>query len=293
MATRPTLPYFAPADTLPAPLPSVASILACKRFFQNFQKGCKVIRFNEHYVVKYGPNVYLQEGENMLFVRQATTIRVPTVYALFHDKKTGSNFIVQEYIKGQTVYSQWEKSDRAEKDAIVAQLRRYLDELRSLPSPGYFGGIWEQRMLEFLLIGGMDASKKGLDEHRPLPCVTEKEWVDIMLAKGNEAHSFEDRPYFLAYIRRAFHTIFQGHRPVFTHSDLAPSNMLICQDGTIVLIDWGRAGWYPCYWEYCLMMSCEDHENDWGLAIPQFLDEYIAELGWLMKFREWVIISCM
>ena len=42
-----------------------------------------VTAVGEHFVVKYGPKVKLQEGENMLFVRQTTQIRVPTVYALF------------------------------------------------------------------------------------------------------------------------------------------------------------------------------------------------------------------
>lgn len=86
MATRPTLPYYAPPETLPAPLPGVTSILASTRFFKTYRKGSKAVHFNQHYVIKYGEKVRFQEGENMLFVRQAISIRVPTVYALFYDE---------------------------------------------------------------------------------------------------------------------------------------------------------------------------------------------------------------
>lgn len=99
MAARPTLPYFASPDCLPAPLPTVADILASRDIFPSFG-GTKVVRVAQHFVVKYGVHVNLQEGENMLFVRQSTKIPVPTVSALFQDETTGYKFIVQEYIPG-------------------------------------------------------------------------------------------------------------------------------------------------------------------------------------------------
>ncbi|KAK3350221.1 kinase-like domain-containing protein [Lasiosphaeria hispida] len=292
MATRPTLPYFAPPESLPAPLPRIASILASTRFFPSYQVGSKVVHFNQYYVVKYGTRVRLQEGENMLFVRQATNIRVPTVYALFYDEKTSYNFIIQEYIPGRNLLPHWETLDESGKEAIVAQLRQYFDQLRSLPSPGYFGGVWGQRTLDLYLGSGMDASKTS-DEHKPLPCATEKEWVDNMIAAGKAVDAFNKYPNLVGFFGHAFHTIFQGHRPVFSHTDLHPTNVLICDDGTVALIDWGRAGWYPSFWEYCCLMAPLGHDCDFDSWIPRFLDEYLVELGWMYKFREWILISCL
>lgn len=143
MATRPTLPYYAPADTLPGPLPTVAEIIACTREVV-FNNPHVVLMPGDHYVVKFGKNVPLQEGENMLFVQQSTSIPVPTVYALFHDEETDMNFIIQEYLSGKTLSYLWKTFDDATKESLMAQLRRHLDELRSLPSPGYYGGIWGQ-----------------------------------------------------------------------------------------------------------------------------------------------------
>ncbi|KAK3364296.1 hypothetical protein B0T25DRAFT_529734 [Lasiosphaeria hispida] len=54
-----------------------------------------------------------------------------TVYAPFHDEKTGFNSIIQENMSGQPGCRNWKTLD------IIAQLRRYFDELRSLPSSGY------------------------------------------------------------------------------------------------------------------------------------------------------------
>jgi hypothetical protein len=144
--TRPTLPYFAPADTLPAPLPTVAEILASERWLKPNVgvEGSNVVRVGEHFVVKYGKTAHLQEGENVLFVAQLTSIPVATVYALFHDEDTDKNFIVQEYVPGKDLNKLWKDIDETGKEAITTQLRRQMDELRSLPSPGYFGGIWGQ-----------------------------------------------------------------------------------------------------------------------------------------------------
>lgn len=41
---------------------------------------------------------------------------------------------------------------------------------------------------------------------------------------------------------------------VFTRNDFVPPNILLSTgpDPTVAaIIDWGQAGWYPAYWEYC------------------------------------------
>lgn len=146
MATRPTLPYFAPEETLPAPPPTVEDILASTdRISASYETP--VYRVHDHFAVKYGKSAgaLLQEGENMLFVEQSTSLlRIPKVYAVFSDKATENDFIVQEYISGQQLTSAWRNLTATQKAAITSQLRPGLDELRSIPSPGYYGGIWRQ-----------------------------------------------------------------------------------------------------------------------------------------------------
>ncbi|PNY26136.1 Uncharacterized protein TCAP_03929 [Tolypocladium capitatum] len=43
----------------------------------------RVVRFNNCFVIKYGLNVSLTEGENMLFVSQTQSLSAPEVFALF------------------------------------------------------------------------------------------------------------------------------------------------------------------------------------------------------------------
>lgn len=41
---------------------------------------------------------------------------------------------------------------------------------------------------------------------------------------------------------------------VFTHDDLLAPNILLSPGPSpkvAAVIDWGQAGWYPAYWEYC------------------------------------------
>ncbi|KAI1991107.1 hypothetical protein LOZ51_004639 [Ophidiomyces ophidiicola] len=41
---------------------------------------------------------------------------------------------------------------------------------------------------------------------------------------------------------------------IFTHDDLVPPNILLSRGPNpkvAAVIDWGQAGWYPAYWEYC------------------------------------------
>lgn len=41
---------------------------------------------------------------------------------------------------------------------------------------------------------------------------------------------------------------------VFTHDDLVPPNIILSpgpNPRVAAIIDWGQAGWYPAYWEYC------------------------------------------
>ncbi|KAL4778698.1 hypothetical protein BJX76DRAFT_362490 [Aspergillus varians] len=73
---------------------------------------------------------------------------VPQVYALYSDPETGTNNIVMEYIQGKTLASLWPDLDFAHKGSIMATLRSSLDELRRMPSPGYYGSLDARGLLD-------------------------------------------------------------------------------------------------------------------------------------------------
>jgi len=41
-----------------------------------------------------------------------------------------------------------------------------------------------------------------------------------------------------------------AHKIVFTHSDVAPSNILVNEGYVVGIVDWQDAGLYPEYWGY-------------------------------------------
>lgn len=55
---RPALPYFAPEETLPAPLPTMDEI-RMTGVDTNWTPDAAVTAVGEHFVVKYGPKVEL------------------------------------------------------------------------------------------------------------------------------------------------------------------------------------------------------------------------------------------
>ena len=61
------------------------------------------------------------------------------------------------------------------------------------------------------------------------------------VVKSEQHH--EARSRFEAMGKRLYHT-------TFTHSDIAPSNILVSKGKIAAIIDWETAGWYPEYWDY-------------------------------------------
>jgi hypothetical protein len=252
-------------------------------------KGTKVVRVRDHFAVKLGPHLRLQEGENQLFVQQSSPVSVPTVYAIFHDEVTNLNFIIQEYIPGKLLNSIWNELTSEEKGDIASQLRRNMDELRAIPSPGYYGGLWGQPQLDFQLGNPDRVFESHPDRVISGPKVTDEEWTDAMCRRFEQSKTgpTKGRPYYIPILNACYRDVLRG-KPVFNHGDFSPWNIMIQDDDkSVVVIDWQYSGWCPSFWEYCGAMSQLKHQDDWGqrLVTGKILDKYNAELGWMMHYR--------
>ncbi|PMB69624.1 hypothetical protein BM221_004268 [Beauveria bassiana] len=136
-------PFFAPEDQLPASLPPPEVIASAGVVLQEYT-GRRVVRSGESYIIKYGLNVSLTEGENMLFLKQNQMISVPEVYALYSkedDKGNKVNYIIMEYIEGESLDVCWPLLDLCDKDQIASQLRVCFATLRNIPALEYFGCV--------------------------------------------------------------------------------------------------------------------------------------------------------
>jgi hypothetical protein len=139
-------PYFADLEALPRPIPTSDEIECAEEFLYE-AGGSKVVGIGP-YVVKFGRQVDLLEGENMLFVAHSTSVPVPLVYALFQDPLHEKSHIVMERISGKTLKSEWPFLNNTQKEAIATKLGSLLRELRSLPSPGGYCSLSNRPLLD-------------------------------------------------------------------------------------------------------------------------------------------------
>lgn len=68
---------------------------------------------------------------------------------------------------------------------------------------------------------------------------------------------------------------------VFTHSDLVAPNIMLSpgpNPRVAAVVDWGQAGWYPSYWEYCKALK---------VGCPKFPKEYQEE--WRQRYLPLVL----
>ncbi|EJT79711.1 hypothetical protein GGTG_04795 [Gaeumannomyces tritici R3-111a-1] len=283
-------PYFADPDQLPAPLPTEGEIVSSTDVLKT-GFGRHIVRVGQHFVVKYGPGVSLTEGENMLFVREACGIPTPHVYALY--TKTQPNgrkraFIVMEYIDGEPLISRWDTMSREAKSDMSRRMRSMLDKMRSIPSPGYYGCIGRRPLEDgmFWTSPNEDRSKLAIDGPINGPFDTEQQLNRAMINKYLLIGTMPNKAKFYS---RVVPRVLVNHVPVFTHGDLQGKNILLRSDGSLVLIDWEAAGWYPSYWEYTLAMTaCGRWESDWHEFVADMLEEeYPTEYLWFeMLLRE-------
>ncbi|KAI0008357.1 kinase-like domain-containing protein [Xylariaceae sp. FL0662B] len=256
------IPYFAPENDLPECLPSYESIVSAKEEADlgSEHPNRQVVRIGTHFVAKYGTNVKLIEGENMMFIREFTNIPVPKVYAMYQvdlvDKDTEAkldelpkiNVIIMEYTPGNNLWDLLKHGtlSQVEQDEIAKKLDAQLTEIRSLTADrdimyGTLGGrpyqiAWWTEQLE---------SKW----HGPLSTPTEfsEALFLINLPPDGNIYDVDIDGWHAGFDRLA--RLQDRDVPKFTHADLVPQNVIIREDGVPVLLDWEKAGWYPAYWE--------------------------------------------
>ncbi|KAI1076878.1 hypothetical protein F5B20DRAFT_583829 [Whalleya microplaca] len=288
------LPYFAPADQLPVPLPSFEEIKdSIKEMLVFGDNDRSIVRFGEHFVIKYGTGVKLIEGENMLFVRQNCTIPVPKLYAMYQIEDQNDdeeivkiNVIVTEYIHGKTIWDCLNQNGftRGQEESVIAQLKAQFNELRSIspPSPSFYG-VLARRPYEDPNWNIADRTGRG-------PFESANKFLDILFPKEHPTPCGRSSRINIQSCRTEFHHVSRAHiNPVFTHADFHAQNVILREDGVPCLIDWERAAWYPAYWEYITSAPESSdlttwHQRRWLTIVNGSLDKYEEEWAVLDKF---------
>lgn len=280
------LPYFAEPTAFLAILPTTEDIRSTTETLSK-TAGRKVVGIGQHFIVKYGMQVYPLEGKIMLLLQHSIKVPVPRIYAVYQSSDKESTFIVMERIRSLTLVSEWKNMGVQTKQLVSIGLGRTFDEMRNLESPGGYCSI------------GRCGSPDGLfwtsDPSKPFvgPFDTEEKLNEAMIAKYVEDGLSKHKADFYA---RAFKEVLKDHPPVFTQGNFQRTNILIRQPSPvlvngdeivhegleIVLVDWEFVGWYPGYWEYArAAFSCGRWDDDCDFWVDEILQPFRNEYAWV------------
>ena len=253
-----------------------------------------VVRVRDKFAVKSGwDESLLIEAETMQFILAHTNVPIPRVFGILVEDNTWNNgtvakryHIVMEYIAGGSYLEELPSLTPTEKADIWRQLRQAMDELRALPSPGYYGQVGCRQLYDTIF-----AHPESQGEAMCGPFATEEKLnhgIGLLMDRLlNRYHA--------ALFRQSIDAAYQGHRPTFTHGDLQDRNLLIRPVGfqengdrcfKVILIDWEYAGWYPDYWEFCVISCYNNGKSEWMELIHAVLDMYAKEYPMMFLLRE-------
>ncbi|KAJ5952638.1 Phosphotransferase enzyme family protein [Penicillium vulpinum] len=270
-----SLPYYRDAGQLPGPLPDQNEI---ERSTQTLPKrsdyGGRMVVIRDKYVVKYGPLVTENEGYALIFVEKRLNIAAPRLYAMYRDRDI--LYIVMEYIPNISLGMAWSSLTEANKNLIVGQLRCIFDQMRALPSPGFYGSVNR----------GPNVAVTG-------PFQTEEEFGKAIALRSKTMWSESNCHSFLSdHLARHLPLALRNHPPIFTHGDLSRENVLVRKVVNSVpneeeyevaaLVDWEAAGWYPSYWEYSHIFPLLQWIDDWPAYVEKIIDPLPLE-GAMMR----------
>jgi hypothetical protein len=254
----------------------------------------RIKRVRDNLVVKFGKDSeLLVEAETMEFLHSHIPACIPGIFGIIvedcprkRDLTAKCYYLVMEYIPGTSYLEVYPSLTPVEKRDIQQQFRSIMDELRGLPSPGYYGRVGRRPLydLTFQHPHMVDADICG-------PFATEEDFnraIAILMDRPST-------PFHPNIFDRCITDVFCGYRLVFSHGDLQDRNLIISQVGEhgdghrlfkVTLIDWQFSGWYPDYWEFRFTACTNNGGHEWQELLQAGLDLYSKEFPLMFLIRQ-------
>jgi aminoglycoside phosphotransferase len=253
-------------------LPTPAEVEASTDVIFDFPLGGRrVVGLDNNIVVKYGRNIDLDEAKSTSFVAQNTSLPVPRILGTYtYESK---NYIFMTRMKGIPLSECLHSLSIKDYDIIAEEMKIYLTELRALriedfEKRSYIGSVGFGEVKDKMLRAGK--RERG-------PFATELDLHSNICERWVESMNFGNpKPNYYVNIVRRMYAEKSDHKIVFTHADLAPSNVLVNEGHIMGIVDWQDAGWYPEYWEYVtIMYGCAGTwDSRWPLQIEKVLQPH-------------------
>ncbi|QDS70316.1 hypothetical protein FKW77_008407 [Venturia effusa] len=286
------LPYYRDASLLPSLLPTTAEIENAGTTMPSIRDpryGGRIVIVKGHYVAKYGSHhIAENEGHALLFIEKNLSIPAPRLHAMYYE--AGKLYMVMDLMPGRNLELHWPDLSNDEKISIAGDLRQICDQMRGLPSPGFFGSVNGGPLLHrFFLTMHKDPRITG-------PFKTEQEFGSALALRSQENWACNNRRGWISeFFARHLPAALKDHRSTFTHSDLHRQNILVdkvaTSDGVgrfVVsgIVDWESAGWYPSYWEYAASLIDFQWGDDWPEKYELAVDPWPLEAAMLKMVRQ-------
>lgn len=233
--------------------------------------GPGVVRVSETRIIK-GP-CKSPELDGLKYVAQHTSIPIPRVHRTHGID--GRLFIEMEYIQGATLGDIWASIEKEKKEEIIQQIAAYIHQLLLLEPP------------EKGIVGSANLGP-GLDYRVGYRLFGPFSSIDNFHSFLRGQIPLEDSTKVYSEVVTKCHT--RQYRTCFTHADICLRNIIVRDDGVVVLVDWQFAGWYPEYWEFTKahygLYNIPDWYSGFRDAAPKYDDELAAERTLWERFDE-------
>jgi hypothetical protein len=208
--------------------------------------GDRVVRLSHNIAVKFGPGVMPSEAKTQEFAYRNTDpniVHVPQVYRFFQRVDPLWHFrgyLFMRYVPGQPL----QELDLSTNNDIISRMARiiaHLGQIQNGQVPGPVGG----GQPEGYIWGDVGARTS-------FTCVRDLEaWLNKRLALRNKSIDLS------------------SHKLVLCHLDLCRRNIVLEEDNTICLLDWGFAGMYPRFFEITSLSCLNPYDKPYEKPLLQ------------------------
>jgi aminoglycoside phosphotransferase (APT) family kinase protein len=152
-----------------------------------------------------------------------------------------------EYVDGQPLHEAWDLCTPSQGSQIVAQ---FLVELRTIT--GDFIGSVDQSVCNDQVFANRASVYGPYADDAAF-----RSGIGQSLRACESAPAFTERVISLVGAMPSH----QHEKPVMTHGDLVPRNILVKYGCVVAIVDWEMAGFYPPYWEHVKGPFFADYEH--------------------------------
>ena len=210
--------------------------------------GDRVVKLSDTIAVKYGYGVRESEAKTQEFANRNADpkiVHIPRVHRFFVHRdpswRDPRGYLFMEYIPGQLLQ---DVDLNTQKDIIprIAKIIEHLSQIQNSHAvPGPIGGGEPQGYLF-----GDDGARRTFASEPDFEA-----WLNVRLALKDKSINISSHPL------------------VLCHTDLCRRNMILEENDSIGLLDWGCAGMYPRYFEIASLSWLNPYDEPYEKPLIQ------------------------